>query len=107
MQLLVTTLLDNYVTDVEKLKLLAPFFATVLSQVNKGHVAKERVMALMRREAARSEEAAAVLAPLLDRQSATIAITQKHPLIATMVEVRHLYPQVPLPLSVVPPKGAA
>jgi len=48
-----------------------------------------------------------VLAPLLDRQSATMAITQKHPIIATMVEVHDLYPEVPLPLTVVPPKGAA
>jgi hypothetical protein len=107
MQLLVSTLLDRYVTDVEKLKALAPFFATVLSQVNRGHVAKERVMVLLRREAAKSAEAAAALAPLLDRQSATIAITQKHPIIATMVDVHHLYPEVPLPISVVGPKGAA
>jgi hypothetical protein len=107
MQLLVSTLLDRHVTDVEKLRQLAPFFATVLSQVNRGKVAKERVMTLLRREATKSAEAAAVLAPLLDRQSATIAISQKHPLIATMVAVRHLYPDVPLPVSVVPPKGAA
>lgn len=107
MQLLVTTLLDQHVSDVEKLKLLTPFFATVLSQVNRGHVAKERVMAVLRREASKSAEAAAVLAPLLDRQSATAAITQKHPLIATMVDIRHLYPDVPLPVTLVPPKGAA
>jgi hypothetical protein len=107
MQLLVTTLLDQHATDVEKLKALTPFFATVLSQVNRGHVAKERVMAVLRREAARSAEAARVLAPLLDRQSATAAITQKHPIIATMVDIRHLYPDVPLPVTLVPPKGAA
>ncbi len=102
MQLLVSTLLDRYVTDVEKLRALAPFFATVLSQVNRGGVAKERVMAVLRREASKSAEAAAVLAPLLDRQSATMAISQKHPIIATMVDVHHLYPDVPLPLSIVP-----
>ncbi len=107
MQLLVSTLLDRFVTDVDKLKALAPFFATVLSQVNRGRVAKERVMVILRREAAKSAEAAAVLAPLLDRQSATVAITQKHPIIATMVDIHHLYPDVPLPLSVVKPKGAA
>jgi hypothetical protein len=116
MQLLVTTLLDSQVVApegsaevsvVDKLRAIAPFLTTILSQVNRGHVAKERVMALVRREAARSAEAAAALAPLLDRQSATMAITQKHPLIATMVEVRHLYPDVPLPLSVIAPTGAA
>ena len=107
LQLLVSTLLDRYATDLEKLKLLVPYFATVLSQVNRGKVAKERVLALLRREAAKSHDAAAVLAPLLDRQSATAAVTQKHPIIATMVDVHHLYPDVPLPISVVTPKGAA
>jgi hypothetical protein len=107
LQLLVSTLLDRYATDLDKLKILVPYFATVLSQVNRGKVAKERVLALLRREAAKSHDAAAVLAPLLDRQSATAAITQKHPIIATMVDVHHLYPDVPLPISVVPPKGAA
>ncbi|NVB81317.1 MAG: hypothetical protein HOV81_23170 [Kofleriaceae bacterium] len=107
LQLLVSGLLDRYATDVEKLAILRPYLATVLSQVNRGRVAKERVIALLRREAAKSAEAAAVLAPLLDRQSATMAVTQKHPLIATMVDVHHLYPDVPLPISVIPPKGVA
>lgn len=107
LQLLVSTLLDRYATDVEKLRLLVPYFQVVLSQVNRGKVAKERVLALLRREATKTREAAAVLAPLFDRQSATAAIMQKHPLIATMVDVRHLYPDVPLPISVIPPKGAA
>ncbi|HEY5926261.1 MAG TPA: hypothetical protein VIV11_31465 [Kofleriaceae bacterium] len=107
LQLLVSTLLDRYATDVDKLKILVPYFATVLSQVNRGKVAKERVIILLRREAAKSHEAAAVLAPLLDRQSATAAVTQKHPLIATMVDVHHLYPDVPLPISVIDPTGPA
>jgi hypothetical protein len=106
LQLLVSTLLDRYATQLDKLQALVPYFATVLSQVNRGRVAKERVLALLRREAAKSADAAAVLAPLLDRQSATAAITQKHPLIATMVDIRHLYPSVPLPISVISPKGA-
>jgi len=79
----------------------------VLSQVNRGKVAKERVLVLLRREAAKSHDSAAILAPLLDRQSATGAITQKHPLIATMVDVHHLYPDVPLPISVIVPAGPA
>jgi hypothetical protein len=106
LQLLVSTLLDRYASDLSQLRPLVPYFATVLSQVNRGRVAKERVLAVLRREAARSAEHAALLAPLLDRQSATIAITHKHPIIATMVDVHHLYPSVPLPISVVPPKGA-
>jgi hypothetical protein len=108
LQLLVSALLDRHATNVEKLSALVPYFATVLTQVNRGRIAKERVIALLRREAQKSAETAAVLAPLLDRQSATAAITQKHPLIATMVEVHHLYPDIPLPIRVYPgPAGPA
>ena len=107
LQLLVSSLLDRYASDADKLATLVPYFATVLSQVNRGHVAKARVIALLRREAARSAELARTLAPLLDRQSATAAISQKHPIIATMVDVHHLYPDVPLPISVIPAKGAS
>jgi hypothetical protein len=106
LQLLVSGLLDRYASELSELRPLVPYFATVLSQVNRGRVAKERVLAVLRREAARSPEHAALLAPLLDRQSATIAISHKHPIIATMVDVHHLYPSVPLPISVIPPKGA-
>jgi hypothetical protein len=104
LQLLVSGLLDHHVGgDLERLRTLVPYLVTVLSQVNRGAVAKARVMALLRREAARSPEAAALLVPVLDRQSATIAITQKHPLIATMVEVRTQHPDVPLPITITPP----
>lgn len=102
LQLLVSGLLDRHASELAQLRSLLPYFATVLSQVNRGRVAKERVLAVLRREAARSPEHAALLAPLLDRQSATIAISHKHPIIATMVDVHHLYPSVPLPISVIP-----
>ncbi|HSK00039.1 MAG TPA: WGR domain-containing protein [Kofleriaceae bacterium] len=104
LQLLVSGLLDHHVAgDLERLRTLVPYLVTVLSQVNRGAVAKARVMALLRREAARSPEAAALLVPVLDRQSATIAITQKHPIIATLVEVHEAHPDVEVPIQVTPP----
>src|SRR5262249_36071758 len=106
LQLLVSGLLEHHVAgDIERLRALAPYLVTVLSQVNRGRVAKQRVMRLIAREASRTPAAAALLAPILDRQSTTIAITQKHPLIATMVEVKRTYPDVPLPITVVAPKS--
>jgi hypothetical protein len=57
---------------------------------------------LLRREATRTLEHARVIAPILARQSVTIAITQKHPFIATMVDIRTAFPDVELPLSIVP-----
>jgi hypothetical protein len=103
LQLLVSSLLETHVGgDLAKLEAVAPFLVTVLCQVNRGGVAKQRVMRLLRSEATRSAEHARVIAPILDRQSATIAVTQKHPLIATMVAVGEAYPDVALPITVVP-----
>jgi hypothetical protein len=105
LQLLVSGMLAHHVAgDLARITALAPYLVTVLSQVNRGKVAKARVIELLRHEATRSIEAAAVIAPILDRQSATIAITQKHPLIATMVDVRAHYPDVPLPITILPPR---
>jgi hypothetical protein len=104
LQLLVSGLLEHHVAgDLDRLRAVAPYLIVVLSQVNRGRVAKARVIALLRREAARSADAAALIAPILDRQSATSAVTQKHPLIATMVDLRTAYPDVALPLVVTPP----
>jgi hypothetical protein len=103
-QLLVSSLLEHHVANqLDRLRALAPYLVTVLSQVNRGKAAKQRVIDLLRREAARSAEAAAIVAPILERQSATAAITQKHPVIATMVDVAARFPEVELPIAVVPP----
>lgn len=103
LQLLVSGMLAHHVEgDLARIAVLAPYLVTVLSQVNRGKVAKERVIALLRREAARSAEAAQQIAPILERQSATIAISQKHPLIATMVEVHDAFPEIALPITVTP-----
>lgn len=116
-QLLVSGMLEHHVAPrmegdglapdpagaLARIRVLAPYLITVLSQVNRGRVAKERVIALLRREAAVSVEAATVIAPILDRQSVTIAITQKHPLISTMVDVATTFPAVTLPITIVPP----
>jgi len=104
LQLLVSTLLDQHVAgNLERLQQMTPYLVTVLSQVNRGQVAKQRAIALLRREAAASAAAAAVVAPILDRQSATIAVTQKQPLIATMVDIHHAFPDVELPIDVTAP----
>jgi hypothetical protein len=107
-QLLVSSMLEAHVAaDLERVRVLAPYLVTVLSQVNRGKIAKERVIALLRKIATHSHEHAAVVAPILERQSATIAVTQKHPLIATMVDVKETFPDVPLPITVVPPRSAS
>ncbi|MBP9089324.1 MAG: hypothetical protein KBG15_24595, partial [Kofleriaceae bacterium] len=53
-------------------------------------------------EAQHCNEAATLLAPVLNRQSATMAVTQRAPLIATMVDVHDRFPEVPLPIVITP-----
>ncbi len=101
LQLLVSGLLEHHAAgDLERLRALVPYLVTVLTQVNRGRIAKQRVVSFLRREAARSPEAAALLVPVLERQSATIAITQKHPLIAALVDAHEAHPGVDTPIRV-------
>ncbi len=102
-QLLVSGLLQQHAAGkLDMLRVLLPYFTTVLSQVNRGKVAKLRVIEFLRAEAQRINEAATLLAPVLDRQSATMAVTQRAPLIATMVDVHDRYPDVALPIAITP-----
>lgn len=99
-QLLVSGLLERFGRgNLPLLKDLLPCLTTILSQVNRGGVAKQRVLEFLRKEAVSSLEAAAVLAPLLERQSLTRAVSHRGPLIATLVDVHERYPEVPVPLS--------
>jgi len=99
-QLLVSGLLDRHARgNLTLLEQLLPCFRGILSRVNQGAVAKERVLSFLRAEATASAEAAALVAPLLERQSLTRAISHKGSLIAAMVAVHDRYPDVPLPIS--------
>lgn len=101
MQLFVTNYLESYaVNNPQRLQDLTPYFVTVLSRVNKGGVAKRRVFAFLEQEAAKSEAAARVVAEILTRQSATIAIGDKAKSIQIMLKIHQQYPQIALPIQV-------
>jgi hypothetical protein len=98
-QLLVTGLLERFGRgNLELLQQLVPCLTTILSQVNRGGVAKQRVLDFLRKEAIASAPAAALLSPLLERQSLTRAVSHRAPLIATMVDLHERYPEVPVPI---------
>ena len=88
--------------DSDRLRELMPYFVSVLSRVNRGRVAKDRVLAFLEREATKSEGAARIVAEILTRQSATCAIGDRGHAIEVMVKIRAAYPEVPLPLAVQP-----
>lgn len=103
MQLFATNYLENYAVDnCDRLRELTPYFITVLCQVNRGRVAKQRVFAFLEKEAQKSEQAAQIVAEILTRQSLTMAIGDKATAIQTMLKIHQSYPQIPLPIQVKP-----
>ena len=73
MQLFATNYLERYASEQpERVERLAPYFASVLSRVNKGRVAKARVHAFLAAEAEREESSARVIAAVLAQVSATV-----------------------------------
>jgi predicted DNA-binding WGR domain protein len=100
LQLFATNYLSRFARDsVERLEQLEPYFVTVLSGVNKGRVAKQRVLRFLHDEGARSADAARVVARILTRQSVTIAIGDKAACIETMIALQAKYPELEVPLS--------
>jgi hypothetical protein len=80
-----------------------PYFASVLSRVNQGRIAKSRVLAFLRDEGTKSEAAARVVVGLLHRLSATIAIEDRGAALEAMVAIHHAHPGVPVPIRFKPP----
>ena len=95
--------MEQYAVDnCDRLRELTPYFITVLCQVNRGRIAKQRVFDFLEKEAQKSEEAAQVVAEILARQSVTMAIGDKATAIQTMLKIHRNYPQIPLPIQVKP-----
>ncbi|HEY9727364.1 MAG TPA: hypothetical protein V6D50_13020 [Chroococcales cyanobacterium] len=103
MQLFATNYLENYAVDnCDRLRELTPYFITIVCQVNRGRVAKQRVFAFLEKEAQKSEEAARVVAEIITRQSLTMAIGDKAKAIQAMLKIHQSYPLIPLPIQVKP-----
>lgn len=103
LQQFATNYLDRYAADdIERLRELTPFFVSVLLRVNQGRVAKDRVLALLGREALKSEQAAGIVAEILTRISATCAIGDKAATLEAMLDIHETFPDIPLPFTVQP-----
>ncbi|MBD1925533.1 hypothetical protein H6F74_04425 [Trichocoleus sp. FACHB-90] len=101
MQMFATNYLENHaLNNSERLRKLASYFVTVLSSVNRGRVAKKRIFAFLDSEAQKSEEAARIIAEILTRQSATMAIGDKASAVQIMLRIHKNYPQISLPIQV-------
>lgn len=102
-QLFTTNYLERFAADQPgRLEALVPYFVSVLSRVNRGRIAKARVLAFLHREGLRNAVSAALVVGILHRLSATIAIEDRALAIEAMVAIGRAHPEVPLPLRFVP-----
>jgi hypothetical protein len=103
MQMFAANFLERYAGDSPgRLRELTFYFQSVLSRVNRGRVAKERVFAFLRKAAGAGKESASVVAEVLARQSATIAIGDRARAIEILTLIQRNHPEVPMPLRVQP-----
>lgn len=95
MQMFISSWLESACAgDPAKLQRLEPYFLSVLSQVNRGRVAKARVQAFLREQAAQSEDAAVIVARLFARQVVTVAIADKAQYIEGLRAIAERYPNL-------------
>lgn len=103
MQLFVTNYLERYAAgDAEKLAALEPYFVRALSQVNRGGLARQRIFHFLAREATGSFAAAQVVARVMERVSATIAVEARAHAVEIMVSLRAAWPTLETPLRARP-----
>ncbi len=102
MQLFVTNYLERYAADdAEKIKELSFYFRSVLTRVNKGRVAKNRIFIFLENEGRKSEAAARYVSSILSGLSATAAIEDKARCIQVLIQLKALY-HIETPLEVLP-----
>lgn len=101
MQGFVTHYLERYAHDApQRLAQLKLYFIAALSRVNQGGLTKQRVLRFFAAEARASREAAEIIAEILTRQSATIAIRDRAAAIEIMLQIHRDWPDVSLPIKV-------
>jgi len=102
-QLFATTYLDRFASGKPELvEQLAPYFIRVLSQVNKGRVARQRVLGFLQREGRSTEASGRVALEVLHRMSATIAIEHRAAALEAMLSIVKAQPSLPIPFVVRP-----
>lgn len=102
LQMFATNYLERYASDQPKnLAELEHYFTTVLSSVNKSRVAKDRIFAFLHKEGMKNKESAEIVARIIGRESATVAIGDKAQSIAIMQDLVAIYGDFGMPLKVV------
>ena len=100
LQQFATNYLERFARDnPENIEKLKHYFITVLSGVNKSRVAKKRIFSFLKKEALKDKKTARVVAEVLARQSATMAIGDKARCIDIMRYLQEHFSDLELPLE--------
>ncbi|MEM9929647.1 MAG: hypothetical protein AAF840_07505, partial [Bacteroidota bacterium] len=81
------------------IKQLIPFFQTLLGQISRGRVAKDRVFTFLATESAKQETIARLVIPMLQRLMLTIAIGDRARCLQLLNDLRRQYPLLATPLQ--------
>ena len=102
-QLFATNYLERFAAgQPDKLPQLMPYFTSVLSRVNQGRIAKQRVLAFLTASGSRDTAAANIVIPLLFRLAATISVEYRASALEAMMAIHRARPEVPLPIRIKP-----
>ncbi|MDX1904503.1 MAG: hypothetical protein SFU27_10130 [Thermonemataceae bacterium] len=103
MQLFVTNYLERFASNnLERLKSLSFFFRSALMRVNKGRIAKDRIVAFLEKEALQSEEVAIWLVTLLNDLVNTLAIGDKARFILLLQKLKSTYKKLQVAINLEP-----
>ena len=95
-----TNYLDHFAADKpQNIEKLEPYFTTVLAGVNKAGVAKKRIFNFLHQEGLKDEKSATIIAGVIARQSASMAITDKARCLEIMRDLKAVYPDISLPAT--------
>ena len=96
-----THYLEQFATgQPENIEKLEHYFVTILSQVNRSGVAKARIFHFLQEEGLKNEQIATMIARIMSRQSATMAVADKAACLRVMVALKGKYPGMEMAVAV-------
>jgi hypothetical protein len=107
-QLFVSGFLKEYASNRTNIILsLEPYFTSVLSQVNRGRIIKDRIISFLFDEAQKNVEVATMVAELFSDQSISMVITDKMQYIKTLFKLQTQFSDIKTPVVVIEPEVRA
>ena len=104
-QLFVSGFLKEYASDKPNIILsLQPYFTSVLSQVNRGRIIKDRIISFLFDEAQKNAEVAKMVAELFSDQSISMVINDKMQYIKTLFKLQKQFTGIKTPVVVIEPE---